>query len=213
MLQRFGAGRTEVLRAARASRLGRDARDVRARLNCGKTVGILHLKGVLNRSNRSVMDSSSAYGGESGTPTRNLRPARSSFVRSSFVRRSLVRAIVTGLLVLGVAAPAAAAGLGGLSSGGPGADGSAVESCDSDGIRASYLTGTSAAGGPIVTAAVISGMHSSCTGSMLHVTLSGSAGSALSSGSARPLGGTQTVTMTTPADATAVTGTAVVVTG
>ena len=208
LLRRVGIDRTEVLRAARASRLVRNARDVRARLNCGKTVGILHLKGVLNRSNRSVMDSSSAYGGESGTPTRNLRPAR-----SSFVRRSLVRAIVTGLLVLGVAAPAAAAGLGGLSSGGPGADGSAVESCDSDGIRASYLTGTSAAGGPIVTAAVISGMHSSCTGSMLHVTLSGSAGSALSSGSARALGGTQTVTMTTPADATAVTGAAVVVTG
>lgn len=63
-----------------------------------------------------------------------------------------------------------------------------------------------------MTGAVISGSHSSCTGSMLHVTLSGMAGSALSSGTARALGGTQTVTMTTPADATAVTGTAVVVT-
>ena len=120
---------------------------------------------------------------------------------------------MTGLLVLGVAAPAAAAGLGGLSSGGPGADGSAVGSCDSDGIRADYETGMSATGRPTVTGAVISGLHSSCTGSMLHVTLSGSAGSALSSGTARALGGTQTVTMTTPADATAVTGTAVVVTG
>ena len=120
---------------------------------------------------------------------------------------------MTGLLVLGVAAPAAAAGLGGLSSGGPGADGSAVESCDSDGIRASYLTGTSAAGGPIVTAAVISGLHPSCAS--LHKLFSDGklAGSALSSGTARALGGTQTVTMTTPADATAVTGTAVVVTG
>ena len=154
------------------------------------------------------MDRSGAFGTEPGAPSRSRRR-----VRHSFARRSIVRATVTGLLVLGVTAPAGAAGLGGLSSGGPGADGSAVASCDSDGIRADYETGMSATGRPTVTGAVISGLHSSCTGSMLHVTLSGSAGSALSSGSARALGGTQTVTMTTPADATAVTGTAVVVTG
>lgn len=125
----------------------------------------------------------------------------------------MVRAVVTGLLVLGVAAPAAAAGLGGLTSGGPGADGSAVGSCDSDGIRADYQIGMSATGRPTVTGALISGLNPSCTGSMLHVTLSGSSGSASSSGTARVLGGTQAVTMTIPADANAVTGTAVVITG
>ena len=159
------------------------------------------------------MDTSSAFGGEPGARSRGRQPVRPSFVRSSFVRRSVIRAVVAGLFALGVATPAAAAGLGGLSSGGSGADGSAVESCDSDGIRASYQTGTSAAGRPIVTAAVISGLHPSCTASLVQVTLTGVGGGALSSGTARALGGTQTVTMTTPADATAVTGTAVVVTG
>ena len=125
----------------------------------------------------------------------------------------MVRAVVTGLLVLGVAAPATAAGLGGLTSGGPGADGSTVGSCDSDGIRADYQIGLSATGSSTVTGALMSGLHPSCTGSMLHVTLSSSDGSALSTGTARVLGGTQTVTMATPVDAAAVTGTAVVITG
>lgn len=154
------------------------------------------------------MDRSSVFGLEPGARSRGRRP-----VRSSLAQRSVVRAVVTGLLVLGVAAPAAAAGLGGLTSGGPGADGSAVGSCDSDGIRADYQTGMSATGRPTVTGALISGLDQSCTGSMLHVTLSGIGGSALSSGTARVLGGTQAVSMTTPADATAVTSTAVVITG
>ena len=159
------------------------------------------------------MDRLSAFGGDPGAHSRGRRPVRSVFVRSSFVRRSVIRAVVAGLLVLGVAAPAAAAGLGGLTSGGPGADGSAVGSCDSDGIRTDYQTGTSAAGRPTVTAAIISGLHPSCAGSRVQVTLTGVGGGALSSGTAQDLGGTQTVTLTTPADAIAVTGTAVVITG
>ena len=88
-----------------------------------------------------------------------------------------------------------------------------MASCDSDGIHADFQTGTSTTGRPTVTAAVISGLHPSCTGSLLQVTLSGVGASPLSTGTARVLGGAQTITMATPADATAVTDTAVVITG
>jgi len=134
-------------------------------------------------------------------------------VHLSFSCRSVVRAIVTALLVLGVAAPAAAAGLGGLSSGGVGADTSVVGSCDSDGVGVSFQTGSSASGRPTVTGVVLSALHPSCTGSTLHLTISGAGGAQLGTGTAPVTGSAQTITFATPIDATAVTGTALVITG
>jgi len=125
----------------------------------------------------------------------------------------VVRATVAALLVLGVAAPAAAAGLGGLGSGGVGADTSAIGSCDSDGVRVDYQTGSSTSGRPTVTGVVLSAIHPSCTGSTLHVTISGAGGVQLGTGTALVTGSAQTITFTTPIDATAVTGTAIVITG
>lgn len=154
------------------------------------------------------MDRSNAFGVDPGAIRRSRR-----FVQLSFGRRSVVRAIVTALLVLGVAAPAAAAGLGGLTSGGPGADTSVVGSCDSDRVHIEYQTGSSASGRPTVTGAVISALHPSCSGSTLHVTVSGTDGGQLGAGTVRMTNSTQAVTLATPVDATAITGTAVLITG
>ena len=134
-------------------------------------------------------------------------------VASSFARRSVVRAIVTALVVLGVAAPAAAAGLSGLISGGPGADTSVVGSCDSDGVGVAFQTGSSTNGRPTVTGVVLRALRPSCTGSMLHLTISGVGGTQLGSVTAPVTGSTQTIALWTPIDATAVTGTALVISG
>ena len=154
------------------------------------------------------MDRSSAFGTDLGARHRPRRP-----VRSSLARRSAVRATFGALLVLGIGAPAAAAGINGLTAGGPGADAAVVGSCDSDGIRADYQTGLNARGRPTVTAVTLSGIHPSCNGSTVHVTISGADGGALSTGVSPVLGTVQTVAMATPADVTSVGGTAVVVTG
>ena len=125
----------------------------------------------------------------------------------------MVRAIVTALFVLGVAAPAAAAELGGFSSGGLGADTSVVGSCDSDGVGVAFVTGSDASGRPTVTRVVLSALHPSCSGSTLHLTIAGASGAQLGTGTAPVTGSTQTVTLATPIDATAVAGTALVITG
>ena len=138
------------------------------------------------------------------------RPRRS--IRFSLARRSVVRATVAALLVFGVAAPAAAAGLGGLSAGTAGAGTALVGSCDSDGVRVDYQTGSSTSGRPTVTGVVLSAIHPSCNGSTLHVTISGVGGSPLGAGTAVVTGSTQTFTLPTPIDATTVTGTALVIT-
>ena len=154
------------------------------------------------------MDTSSGCGKDPGAIRHRGRS-----VQFSFARRSVVRAIVAALLVLGVAAPAAAAGLGGLGASGVGADTSAIGSCDSDGIRADYQTGLSASGRPTVTGVVLSAIHPSCTGSTLHLTISGVGGSPLGTGAAPVTGSSQTIVFPTPIDATTVTGTALVITG
>ncbi|MEO6468912.1 MAG: hypothetical protein ABIP21_07410 [Acidimicrobiia bacterium] len=120
---------------------------------------------------------------------------------------------MTALLVLGVAAPAAAAGLGGFSSGGPGADASGVGSCDSDGVHVDYQMGSGTSGRPTVTGVVLSALHPSCTGSTLHLTVSGAGGGPLGTGTALATGSTKTITVPTPIDATMVTGIALVVAG
>lgn len=125
----------------------------------------------------------------------------------------MVRAAVAALLVLGVAAPAAAAGLSGLASGGPGADTSVVGSCDSDGVGVAFQAGSSTSGRPTVTGVVLSAIHPSCTGSTLHLTISGVGGAQLGTGTIPVTGSAQTITFVTPIDATAVTGTALVITG
>ena len=154
------------------------------------------------------MDRSSTFEPDPGAIRRRRRS-----VHLSFSRRLVARAIVTALLVLGVAAPAAAAGLGGLSSGGPGAETALVGSCDSDGVGVAYQTGSSASGQPTVTGVVLSALHPSCTGSTLHLTISGDDGAQLGTGTAPVTGSAQTITVATPIDATAVAGTALVITG
>ncbi len=154
------------------------------------------------------MDRSSAFEQDPGAIRRRRRS-----VQISVDRRSVTLAIVTALLVLGVAAPAAAAGLGGLSSGGLGADTSVVRSCDSDGVGVGYQTGSSASGRPTVTGVVLSALHPSCTGSTLHLTISGAGGAQLGAVTAPVTGSVQTITVATPIDATMVTGIALVITG
>ena len=154
------------------------------------------------------MDGSSAFEQDPGAIRRRRRS-----VQISVTRRSVARAIVTALLVLGVAAPAAAAGLGGLSPAGLGADTSVVRSCDSDGVGVGYQTGSSANGRPTVTGVVLSALHPSCTGSTLHLTISGAGGAQLGAVTAPVTGSVQTITVATPIDATMVTGTALVITG
>jgi len=154
------------------------------------------------------MDRSSAFEQDPGAIRRRRRS-----VHLSFSRRSVVRAVVTALLVLAVATPAAAAGLNGLTSGGPGADTAVVGSCDSDGVRVDYQTGSGTSGRPMVTGVILSALHPSCTGSMLHLTISGAGGVQLGTGTIPVTGSAQTITFTTPIDATAVTGTSLVITG
>ncbi len=154
------------------------------------------------------MDTLSRYRTDAGA----IRDPRRS-VRFSLARRSVVRATVAALLVLGVAAPAAAAGLGGLGADSVSADTSAIGSCDSDGVRVEYQVGASTSGRPTVTGVVLRSIHPSCTGSTVHLTVSGAGNRPLGTGTARVTGSTQTITLPTPVDATAVTGTALVITG
>ena len=88
-----------------------------------------------------------------------------------------------------------------------------VGSCDSDGVRVAFVTGSDASGRPTVTGVVLSALHPSCNGSTLHLTTSGAGGAQLGTGTAPVTGSTQTITFATPIDATAVAGTALVITG
>jgi hypothetical protein len=128
------------------------------------------------------------------------------------------RYLIAGLAAVAVfgSVAASAATLGGVTAGGLGADTTLVASCDTDGVSLSYGTAF-AVGGYQVTSVTVKGINGACDTQNLQVTLTGSAGAALSAGSTTlSITGTSTtnsatVTLSTPVSANAVTGAAVVI--
>ena len=120
--------------------------------------------------------------------------------------------VLLGIGAFGLAA-ASAASLGGLTSDTLGADNAAVTSCDSDGVTLAYTNAYDATAGLYKTSSVtISGMAAACNGKSLSITLA-SASASLGSGTAVVSGTSQTVALSTTADAKLVTQAAVVITG
>ena len=79
---------------------------------------------------------------------------------------------------------AMAASLGGITSDGLGADGTAVASCDADGVTTSYTTSYNATAGEyVVTAVTVGGVANACDGKSIQVTLANSSGTSVGSGS------------------------------
>ena len=80
---------------------------------------------------------------------------------------------------------ASAASLGGLTSTSVGSNDTVVASCDSDGIAVSYGTTYSASAGKYqVTSVTVSGISAPCVGQTLAVTIKGTGGTSLGSGTA-----------------------------
>jgi hypothetical protein len=110
---------------------------------------------------------------------------------------------------------ATATSLGGLSSATLGATNGAVRSCDTNGVRLAYTNAYDPAAHLYVTTAVtVSTLNRACRGKSLTLTLA-SATSALGTGTIPVLANatTQTVTMSTMANAKLVTLAAAVITG
>jgi len=123
------------------------------------------------------------------------------------------------LLMLGVGAfglaAAAAASLGGLSTATLGAANRAVTSCDTNGVRLAYTNTYDSTAHLYVTSAVtVSTLNRACRNKSLNLTLA-SATTVLGTGTIPVLANatTQTVTMSTLANAKLVTRVAVVITG
>ena len=128
-------------------------------------------------------------------------------------RRRRGAVILLGLGAFGLAA-ASAASLGGLTNQSLGADNAAVASCDTDGVGMAYTNAYDATAGLYkVTSVTVSGLAAGCNGKVISVTLSGTGGTSLGSGTATVAGTSQAVSMTPTADAKLVLGAAVAVTG
>lgn len=136
--------------------------------------------------------------------------------KDSSSRRLRAAGLGLGLFILGVCGLVTASGasLGGLNSSSPVADARAVASCDVDGVNLDYVASYDSVTGQFeVNAVVVGGLAPGCSGKTLHVSLAGSGGASLATGTAAVSGPSQAVTMTPTAAAELVVGAAVVVTG
>ncbi|HMS13262.1 MAG TPA: hypothetical protein PKD80_09175 [Microthrixaceae bacterium] len=131
-------------------------------------------------------------------------------------RRRIGAAIVAGLATFGIVG-ASAASLGGVTSTTLGADVGVVSSCDTDGVSLSFTNSYDATLGRYQTTTVnIGGIAAACSGKALSITLKDATGASVGSGSIATLtaSASQSATIAAPgANANAVTGAAVVITG
>ena len=131
-------------------------------------------------------------------------------------RRRMAIAILAGLATLGIT-QASAASLGGITSTSYGADVGVVASCDTDGVSLSFTNSYDATLGRYQTTTVnIGGIAAACSGKALSITLKDATGASVGSGSIATLtaSASQSATIAAPgANANAVTGAAVVITG
>ena len=128
-------------------------------------------------------------------------------------RRRRGAAIFAGVALFGITG-ATAATLGGIAADDLGADVGTVASCDSDGVAVAFTNTYSATAGRYnTTAAVVSGIDAACDTQNMRVTLMDGTGASLGEGTVT-VGNTGTETVTfTGADAEAVVGVAIVITG
>lgn len=130
-------------------------------------------------------------------------------------RKRVGFAIAAGITAFGFAG-ASAASLGGITSPTLGADVGVIGSCDTDGVTLAYTNAYDGTLGRYQTSTVtVTGIAAACATKSLSLTLKDAAGASLGSGSVASISGTSaTVTLTTPgANANAVTGAAVVISG
>jgi hypothetical protein len=128
-------------------------------------------------------------------------------------RVAVATAVATGLVAF-VALSASAAAVGGLGSTWLGADQSIVASCSTGGVGVAYTTVYNAATSNYqITAVILSGVNAACAGNAFQLTLTDGATSlAQKSGKITLAAGSQTVTLTAPVTASAVTGVGLVIT-
>lgn len=127
------------------------------------------------------------------------------------IKASRIAVALVGVAGFGAAS---AASLGGLSSQSVGSNDTVVAACDSDGVAIAYTTGYSAAASKYqVTSVTLSGIAAGCANQTAAVTVKGSGGTSLGSGSATVSGTSASITLSTPADAEALLGASVVISG
>ena len=135
---------------------------------------------------------------------------------SSIVKKyPKIAAVVAGVSALGVIG-ASAATLGGVTSNSLGSDVGVVSSCDTDGVSLAYTNAYDAKLGRYQTTSVtVSGIAPACAGKSLSLTLKDAGGASLGGGTVASISGASAVlNLTAPgADANAVVGAAVVITG
>ena len=122
---------------------------------------------------------------------------------------------ILGAFIAFAALTASAATLGGLTSTALGADQTVVASCDTDGIAMAYTNVYDATTNDYQTTAVtLSGVNAACSGKAFQLTLGdGVAALGESTGTVALVAGSQTVTLTAPVSARAVTRASLVLTG
>lgn len=97
--------------------------------------------------------------------------------------KKIIIGLTTGVTVFG-ATFAMAAGLGGLTSGKIGAANATVAACDTDGVTSSYTSGWDATDGRYeISTVTVGGVNDACDGQTLSVTLTGTGGASVGSGS------------------------------
>jgi hypothetical protein len=127
-----------------------------------------------------------------------------------------IKASRLALAAAGVAAfgAASASTLGGLTSTSVGSNDTVVAACDSDGISIAYTTGYAASASKYqVTAVTLSGIHANCANQTAAVTVKNASGASLGSGSVTVSGTSASISLSTPADAEALAGASVVISG
>lgn len=128
-------------------------------------------------------------------------------------RKRMLFAVVCGVSAFGIVG-ASAASLGGITGTGLGADVGVIASCDTDGVAVDFVNGYDPTTGSYQTTAVnVTSINAACNGDAISLTLKDAADASLGTGSSTVAGGTATITLGGPADSSAVTGVAVVISG
>ncbi len=128
-------------------------------------------------------------------------------------RKRALFAIVAGVSAFGIVG-ASAASLGGITGTSLGADVGVVASCDTDGVSVSYVNGYNPTTGTYQTTAVnVSSINAACNGMAIDLTLKDATDASLGNGASTVAAGAATITLSTAADSSAVTGIAVIIDG
>ena len=116
--------------------------------------------------------------------------------------------------VAAFAAVASASSLGGLNSTSLGANDAVVAACDADGVTIGYTTAYNAAASKYqVTSVTLSGIAAGCATQTAAVTVKGTGGTSLASGTVTVAGTSETITLSTPVPAETLVGASVVISG